>query len=56
VLLGNGNGTFQTAVNYATNSLPTVSLQENSRRWPIGLASANYGTNDASVLLVWPLH
>jgi hypothetical protein len=51
ILLGNGNGTFQTAVNYAASSpikLKAVDLNGDGK---LDLAAASWNANSASVLL-----
>src|SRR5207253_6356815 len=52
VLLGNGNGTFQAAVNYGVGTLPySVSVGDFNGDGKPDLAVANYGSNNLSVLL-----
>ncbi|HUE03578.1 MAG TPA: VCBS repeat-containing protein [Bryobacteraceae bacterium] len=52
LLLGNGDGTFRTAVNYAVSSGPySVSLGDFNGHGKLDLAVANSGSNNASVRL-----
>jgi ABC-type transporter MlaC component len=52
ILLGNGNGTFQTAINYAVGSDPfSVIVGDFNGDGKLDLAVANYSTNNVSVLL-----
>ena len=52
VLLGNGNGTFQAAVNYAAGTSPhSVAVGDFNGDGKADLAVANYGSNNVSVLL-----
>jgi len=52
VLLGNGNGTFQTAVNYADIGGPTaVAVGDFNLDGKADLVAANFATNNVSVLL-----
>ena len=52
VLLGNGNGTFQSAVNYGAGSEPnSVAVGDFNGDGKLDLAVANYGANTVSVLL-----
>jgi hypothetical protein len=52
VLLGNGNGAFATARNYATGNGPTsVTLGDVNRDGILDIITANGGTSNASVLL-----
>jgi hypothetical protein len=50
VLLGNGDGTFQTAVNYSVGSFPDA-VAVGSFNGKLGLAVANNGSSSVSVLL-----
>ena len=52
MLLGNGNGTFQTQVPYGTGTKPTsVTLGDVNGDGRLDIITANYGSNNASVLL-----
>ena len=52
MLLGNGNGTFQTAVNYAVSGNPQMVLAADlNRDGKPDLATVNWGSNTASILL-----
>ena len=52
MLLGNGNGTFQTAVSYAAGSSPcSVAVADLNGDGKLDLVVANAGDNDVSVLL-----
>ncbi len=52
VLLGNGNGTFQSAVNYATGSEPSaVAVADVNGDGHPDLVVTNFGSNTVSVLL-----
>ena len=52
VLLGNGDGTFQTQVTYAVGSEPDALVAGDfNGDGRTDLAVANYGANDVSVLL-----
>src|SRR5439155_1227514 len=52
VLLGNGNGTFQTAVNYATGTSPvSVLVAPLTSGGTPGIFTANTVSNNVSVLL-----
>ena len=52
VLLGNGNGTFQAAVNYAAGTYPySVAVGDFNGDGKADLAVANYGSDNVSVLL-----
>ncbi len=52
VLLGNGNGTFQAAVNYAAGTSPcSVAVGDFNGDGKADLAVANYSSNSVSVLL-----
>src|SRR5262249_60643104 len=55
VLLGNGNGTFQTAVNYAAGTNPfSVAVGDFNRDGFPDLVVANRGSSNGSVLLNQP--
>jgi hypothetical protein len=52
VLLGNGDGTFQAAVNYNTGSFPkAVAVGDFNGDGKLDLVTANYSSNNISVLL-----
>ncbi len=52
VLLGNGNGTFQTQTTFATGSYPSsVTLGDVNVDGKLDIITANFGSNSASVLL-----
>jgi hypothetical protein len=52
VLLGNGNGTFQTAVNYATGTTPVaVAVGDLNGDGKLDIVTANAGSSTVSVLL-----
>ena len=52
VLLGNGNGTFQAAVNYAAGTHPqSVAVGDFNGDGRADLAVASYGSNNVSILL-----
>ena len=52
VLMGNGNGTFQSPVTYAVGTDPTaVTVGDFNGDGKLDLAVANYGSNSVSVLL-----
>jgi hypothetical protein len=52
VLLGNGNGTFKPAVNYAAGTLPdAVAVGDFNHDGHLDLAVADYGSNKVSILL-----
>jgi hypothetical protein len=52
VLLGNGDGTFQEAVNYAAGKAPfSVAVGDFNRDGVLDLAVANYGSKNVSVLM-----
>jgi VCBS repeat protein/FG-GAP repeat protein len=52
VLLGNGEGTFQAAVNYSAGTTPSyVAVGDFNGDGKLDLAVANYGSNNISVLL-----
>jgi hypothetical protein len=52
VLLGNGNGTFETAVSYTVGSSPnSVAVGDFNGDGKLDLVTANSGDNDVSVLL-----
>src|SRR5207247_7219261 len=51
ILLGNGNGTFQAAVDYGTGDTPlSVAVADFNRDGKQDLAVANYGSNNVSIL------
>jgi hypothetical protein len=52
ILLGNGNGTFQRAVNYSVGSSPSsVAVGDFNRDGKLDLAVANNGSSNVSILL-----
>jgi hypothetical protein len=51
ILLGNGNGTFQTAVNYAAGTPEDLAIADLNADGKLDLAVASYSANKATVLL-----
>ncbi len=52
ILLGNGDGTFQAAVNYGAGSYPiSITVGDFNGDGKLDLATANYGSNNISILL-----
>jgi len=50
--LGNGNGTFQSAVNYSTGTNPSsVTTGDFNGDGKLDLATANHGSGNVSILL-----